>query len=79
MWFVQSAVARPERLLRLGARLNCSSSGATLQVSTHAPSTYTGIPTSLVGPKVSTAAEEAAHGVHAPTEDVLAKRPNWQA
>ena len=27
----------------------------------------------------STAAEEAAHGVHAPTEDVLAKRANWQA
>ena len=30
-------------------------------------------------PKASAAAEEAAHGVHAPTEDVLAKRPNWQA
>ena len=29
-------------------------------------------------PRTSTAAEEAAHGVHAPTEDVLAKRPNWQ-
>ena len=30
-------------------------------------------------PEASTAAEEPAHGVHAPAEDVLAKRPNWQA
>ena len=30
-------------------------------------------------PEASTAAEEPAHGVQAPAEDVLAKRPNWQA
>ena len=29
-------------------------------------------------PEASTGTEEAAHGVHAPAEDVLAKRPNWQ-
>ena len=30
-------------------------------------------------PGASTAAEETAHGVHAPAGDVLAKRPDWQA
>ena len=30
-------------------------------------------------PEASTVAEEPAHGVQAPAEDVLAKRPNWQA
>ena len=29
--------------------------------------------------RASTAAEEPAHGVHAPAQDVLAKRPDWQA
>ena len=29
--------------------------------------------------RASTAAEETAHGVHAPAGDVLAKRPDWQA